>query len=139
MFTLPFAKELFIIRATPMRILSLFLLLFSTAALRAAEISVTDLTAKPSGELKVSGAAADKVLREFKNLAWDGTPGARCHHPAYRITNPASGKAEFDVTVCFACWNVRFLIPEKPLAGFKKDSDSARKLQETLSSLFAKR
>lgn len=122
-----------------MRIISLFLLLSSAAALHAGEISVTDLTANPPVEIKVSGATADKVLREFKNLAWDGTPGARCHHPAYRITNPAGGKATLDVTVCFACWNVRFLTPEKPLTGFKKDSESARKLQETLRSLFPKK
>ena len=122
-----------------MRILIPLFVLVSAAILQAREILVIDLTANPPVEAKISGYEAAKVLRDFKNLEWDGTPGARCHHPAYRITDPAAGKASLDVTICFACWNVRSLTPEKPLAGFKKDSDSARRLHDTLRSLFPKK
>ena len=120
--------------------LALFwLVLISAATLSAKDILVTDLTAIPPVEKPVTGSAAEKVLRDFQSLEWDGTPGARCHHPAFRITDPAKGKAALDVTICFSCWNVRYFVPEKPLSGFKKDAPSVKKLQETLRALFSKK
>jgi hypothetical protein len=120
--------------------LALFwLVLISAATLSAKDILVSDLTANPPVEKTVAGGAAEMVLRDFHGLEWDGTPGARCHHPAYRIMAPARGKAALDVTICFSCWNVRYFVPEKPLSGFKKDSPSAKKLQKTLRALFSKK
>jgi len=102
-----------------------------------ADIIVTDLTVTPQASTKLTGDKAERLFNQFNLLKWDGSPGARCHHPAYRIQVLEKGVASIDATICFQCHNVLFQIPKNyGLRGFGGEEKSAADLRESLGKLF---
>jgi len=99
-------------------------------------VTVTDLAAKPQRSFTYSEREADKILKAMEGLAWDGTTGARCHIPQYRVQARSQAQVILDASVCFTCHNVRFSAPkEKGLKGFFPDDASAKLLNTILTKI----
>lgn len=105
-----------------------------------ADVIVTNLLARPATSVRLEGKSAERLFQQFNLLKWDGTSGARCHHPAYQIqVLEAGGAVSIDASICFHCQNVLFKTPAAyGLRGFDGAEKSAAALRESLAGLFKK-
>ena len=117
----------------------ILLLLISTIMLQPllAEdtLKLTALNATPEQSTLISGKKASEIIKAFTELPWDGTPGSKCHHPAYEIIFKIEESKEIKATICFACRNVRFIQPEDALKGFE-NSEKTQEFHALLNAEF---
>jgi hypothetical protein len=94
-------------------------------------VVITDLSANPQKSVSFSGTEANKIIFALGDLAWEGTAGAKCHIPAYRVHAESHRRMLLDATVSFTCNNVRFADPDR-LKGFASDCEAAKRLKNDL-------
>lgn len=118
---------------------TILLLLISTIMLQPllAEdtLKLTALNTNPEQSTLISGKKASEIIKAFTELPWDGTPGSRCHNPAFEIIFKLEESKKTKATICFACQNVHFFQPEDALKGFK-NSEKTQEFHALLNAEF---
>ena len=85
----------------------------------------------------VEGREAQNILAVWRKQKFSGYSAAACHQPPYALRFYSKGKVVLFATVCWACHNVTFIVPDtKHWVDFKSDSQAAKLLREVFEKAF---
>ena len=91
-----------------------------------------------NGKRLIEGQAAEKIARVWRKQKFVGRSTAACHNPPYSISFYSRGKVVLSGSVCWACSNVYFGVPErKYMVKFLADSPDGQLLYETFKKAFS--
>ena len=92
---------------------------------------------KVNSTKSLDGEAAREILRTWRKQRFIGKSFSACHQPPYAIRFYSKGKTVLFATICWACSNVTFIVPDvKYWVEFPADSEEARLLREVFIKAF---
>lgn len=85
----------------------------------------------------VEGQEAQNILAIWRKQKFSGYSAAACHLPPYALRFYSKGQVVLFATVCWACHNVTFIVPNtKRWVDFKSDLQAAKLLREIFEKAF---
>ena len=85
----------------------------------------------------VEGQDARNIFAIWRKQKFTGYSAAACHQPPYALKFYSKGKVVLFATVCWACHNVTFIVPDtKHWVDFKSDAQAAKLLREIFEKAF---
>jgi hypothetical protein len=85
----------------------------------------------------VRGREARNILSVWRRQRFGGRSAAMCHEPPYALKFYSKGRVVLFATICWACHNVMFDVPEtKDAVAFAADSRSGKMLREIFEKAF---